>query len=100
MARTKLTEQEKITKWADKVAKAYNSVNVLKDYNDEISLCTCHNEAVHVFSGLEKIAELMGLDVHYRDRGDEEYPIEVSFIYKNVKFFQLNRAEDNVEEDE
>lgn len=92
MAKRK-TEQEKITAWVEKVAKAYNSVRNLKDYSEDVCFCESYRgNEVHIYSGLEYIAEMLGIELIYTDRHDDDYPFEVSFVYKGVKFFQLNTS--------
>jgi hypothetical protein len=68
----------------------------ISEYSDEFNIIDVRFSdmpEVHVYSGLEVIGELLdvgGFTIVERD--SEKYPIEVSFIWAGVKFYELREA--------
>lgn len=83
-------EYEKIKEWLDLVSEDFRRTNEHARFNSQIR--TCHErDDVHLYSGIEIIAEVMGLELRRRDLPYEEYSHESYFIYNDVKFFQMYR---------
>ena len=59
-------------------------------------ICSYHNNGVHVFEGLEKLAEYTGQKVVVTEREFEktEYPYEWSIVFKGVKFYQISKSKE------
>lgn len=90
-----MTEQEKLIKWIDKIVKAYKTFDTTQDYTDDIQLCSPFTTGVHVFQGIEKMANALGVDTVEGKRDDKNYPTDISFVYQGVKFFQIFECENN-----
>lgn len=62
---------------------------------DSIRFCKCDD--VHVYEGIEYLADAAGAVCICTDRKDDTYPLEYFFIYKGVKFFQITEQELSLE---
>lgn len=88
-------EYEKIKEWLDTVVEDFERTNKHAYFNDQIN--TCHSrDAVHMGSGIEIVADVMGLKLCRVNDPFEGFSHESYFTYKNVRFFQWHR---NVDKD-
>ena len=88
---------DKITRIYDDHAKMVQNANdIYRDavcsIEDEVKFCAPHcpiTTGIHVFSGIEKLAEIAGAEILTRERNCEYYPVEKYFVYRGREFFQL-----------
>ena len=52
---------------------------------------------VHIYEGVDKMAELLGLDVTKTESGIDDFPIETSVMIGNIKVYQIDKGEDDAE---
>ena len=97
--------KEDIVEWIDTIAenarKLYESAYTLDygklneekgEYEYHIHPCS-HNEylTLHIFEGIDKIADAVGVKLSCEDRYSPEYPYMYSFEYKLLKIFQIEK---------
>ena len=97
--------KEDIVEWLDTIAenakKLYESVYQLDygtlnkdkgEYEHSIHPCS-HNEylTLHIYEGIDKIADAVGAKLSCEDRYSPEYPYMYSFEYKLLKIFQIEK---------
>lgn len=62
------------------------------EYENEISPCVVGDyEKLHVYRGIEKIAEAVCTPLLVEKRRDNEYPYEFYFYYRGVRIFQIEK---------
>lgn len=89
---------EKIEKLVNDVASAVQNLN---EYCGEhgVSLVTnsynIKNKTLHVYSGIEKLAEELGKEIIIKARMDSEYPYELSFRHNGITYFQIQAEQPN-----
>lgn len=47
---------------------------------------------VHVYKGLEGLAQAVGQAVKRTERCDSDYPIYLNFYYRGIEFYQLEKS--------
>ena len=93
MARKELTK-ESAEKWLDKIIKLQKQLNKARILTDDIYVCS-ENNNVHIYSGLEQVAEVLGVEYNSRewDVKNSSYDEELYFTYKGVEVIQLGRTD-------
>ena len=93
-----MTEQEKVTKWLNKIVKAHktlcNNKFFSKDKYYDITLAGVQDEGIQIYNGIEKIARVLDipLDVEVLEDEDwEDFDEKLSIVYDGIKIFQLDR---------
>lgn len=102
MATDKLN-REVVEEWLNRVVNAKrflrNSAHELSGFG--ISVCSSHENSYHIFKGIKKIANALGvkeLSIEVMpDSTGVEYT-RVSFMYKDIEVFELISKEDEEEE--
>ena len=79
--------REEAKKYLDTVATAIHTLIDIDNQNG-ISICTMNPE-FHIFSGIFQLSEALELPLQREWRNDSSYPIELSFTYEGVKFYEL-----------
>lgn len=56
----------------------------------EIEFCggVCIND-IHVYSGIEKLANILCCEIETVNRDSEDYPTQVQFTYGDILFYEL-----------
>lgn len=81
-------EYTQVKEWMDKQIANLKEANALRFFNEQI--CTCHPEtSIHIFRGIDILADVMRLELKEEDRGDSDFPYSYSFVYEGVRFFQI-----------
>ena len=79
--------------WLDKVIELQKELEKVAVFSDDLRICTGNiGESVHVFEGIEQLAEAVGEEIKTKFL-DDEYPIEKYFMYKGMNVFQLEKKE-------
>jgi len=79
---------EKLKKELDFLAESYNKLELFRSEN--FMLCSPFSGVgVHIYSGIEKISDMIGEELEISKRNDYKYNIELSFIYNGVRFFEI-----------
>lgn len=80
----------------DKVIEAKKALIVAIDEfqreseKDEITVCTTYeNSHLHIYSGIEKIADALGCETETANRKSEDYPTQIQFTYGDILFYEL-----------
>ena len=71
---------------------AWGEINVREgEYENNIHLCgiTSEYRSLHIYSGIEKLAEAIGATLSRDVSNSREYKDELYFNYKGVRFFEL-----------
>ena len=99
MGKTTIVGKNEVTEYLNDLVVAVKGIRRLADkqlHLDESTIleaicCFDHRgkSVFHLYSGVRKTAEIMGLPVKETFRDDNKYPIEVSFDYNGVTFFEL-----------
>ncbi|WP_312694075.1 hypothetical protein [Caproiciproducens sp.] len=55
----------------------------------EIYVCNPLNTGVQVHVGIEKLAESAKITVHTEPQNNDTFPVEKSFVYHGVRFYQF-----------
>lgn len=80
-----LMEKERAQKIVDDIS---NSVNALRQYSEY--LCDTRVKEIHMSNCIRSIAEAVGLEVNEKPwRCGDVVATEISFVYNNVTFFEL-----------
>ena len=79
--------KEEAQKYVDTVATAIHTLIDI-DNQSGISICTMNKE-FHIYSGIFSLAAALELPLKREWRSDSSYPIELSFEYEGVKFYEL-----------
>ena len=79
--------KEEAKKYVDTVATAIHTLIDI-DNQSGISICTINKE-FHIYSGIFNLAAALELPLEREWRSDSSYPIELSFEYEGVKFYEL-----------
>lgn len=71
-----------------------SAVKQAKEYG--VWICSYDINGVHVFEGLEKLAECTGQKVVVTEREFEktEYPYEWSIVFRGIKFYQISKSKE------
>lgn len=48
---------------------------------------------VQIYSGIEELAKIIGVEVYLRTLDDKDYPAEQYFYYDGIKYLQLVRRD-------
>lgn len=92
-----------VIEWLDNIVEAFKRLNECRydlyygkldrkkgEYEKHIELCSNDNPRLHVFDGIDTLAEIVGCELKRFDLDDGEYPYEYYFTYKDVYVFQLD----------
>lgn len=82
-------EKEKIKEWLDAVVDIDRKRRGLASPGSGIQLCWSR-EGTQLHTGIEKIAEAMGLELQHRVEEDREYPHIYKTVYRGVEFVQVS----------
>ena len=64
------------------------------DYPNEIDICGMASSldiGVHIYRGIEQLAELLGKELRKEGRYDKENPYDYVFDYKGYRVFQIGK---------
>lgn len=85
-------EFESVKAWLDMNISIRKQLIELEDYNEQLMLCRPNQkDTVHVFKGIEIMADLLGKEIAMVERNDTEIPYEYYFMYEGFKVLQLSR---------
>lgn len=62
-------------------------------YDNKVSVCynnRQYKKEIHIGDGIKLLADLLGEKLICKDRDDEDYPYEYSFIYNDYTIFQIS----------
>lgn len=79
-------DTKELRMWFDNVAKACYGVKQLTDFNDEIGFGSYH---AYLITGLEKVANRLGLTIHYIPFDSDNHCTEVRVYCNGVQFYDL-----------
>ena len=82
-------EKEKIKEWLDAVVDLDRKRRRLASLCSGIQLCSSR-EDTQLHTGIEKIAEAMGLELQHCVEEDREYPHRYKTVYRGVEFVQVS----------
>ena len=80
---------KKIKEWLESLIKVYHKTKATAEFDAQICICEPFSSGIHIYKGIEMVADVMGLALKEIKRDDAYIPYEYSFIYKGVKFFQI-----------
>lgn len=80
-----------LKQWANKMVKIYNLTNAVSKYSDSVMACEPFCGGIHIYTGLDEVAEAVGKKICIRNREHTEYPYEYYFKYKGVEFYSLRK---------
>ncbi len=66
------------------------SAGVPENLEAKITLCNIGCENVHIFSGINALADACGESLSTREGTSAQFPVEYFFRYKGKYFFQLD----------
>lgn len=83
-------EFETVKEWLDKLVDSYNELKNLKYCSTQIEMCGIMNH-IHIYKGIEIIAEAMGIQLEMICDDDikYKYPYKYYFIYRRYEILQL-----------
>ena len=65
-------------------------------YSNRIAVCADDMAKVHIYEGIDRLAEAVGVKVSHKLRGaDTKYPHEYYFMYKRAYVFEIRGDEDD-----
>lgn len=62
------------------------------EYPNEIEICGMSSSldtGVHIYKGIEQLAELLGVELEKEERYDKRNPYDYTFRYKGYRVFQI-----------
>lgn len=84
-------DKERVKQWLDNLVLSRKIYLENEDLTDEICVCTgTLDDGIHIHSGINEIADVMGLELKEKIFKDDDYPYTYYFIYDGVKFFQIS----------
>ena len=92
-------DKEKLKQWLDNLVIARNSYLENADLTDEICVCTgTFDDGIHIHLGIDKVADVMGLDLKekYFEDNFEEYFMRNIYLLDCIKNNQLSNIEENI----
>lgn len=82
-------EKGKIKEWLDAIVDLDLKRRQLASPVGDIQLCSSR-EDTQLHTGIEKIAEAMGLELQHCVEEDREYPHRYKTVYRGVEFVQVS----------
>ena len=64
------------------------------EFENEIQLCGLSKgvyNSIHVYNGIDKLADLLEVPLLEEDRNDEDYPYYYYFYYKDKEIYQISK---------
>ena len=78
-------------KYLERLVKLKRGFDALNQYQP-VTLCG-NDLSIHVYRGIDILADAAGARLTVVDRGDRTYPQELSFTHDGITFYQLKAAE-------
>ena len=72
------------------------------EFENEIQLCGLSrsvSNSIHVYNGIDKLADLLEVHLLEKDRNDEDYPYLYYFYYRDRKIYQISKNQLNCAEE-
>lgn len=83
-------EKEKLKEWLSTLAGAVNTLVENRYFSDDIVTTNIDEKKLHIYGGLRKIANTLGLELHEEPwECDGAIATYICFEYEGVKFFEL-----------
>lgn len=74
--------------WHKKNIEALGNLGAFSDTSKEFCTCSTYNE-VHVYIGLDLLAQALGTVIEFVTRPDDTYDIEAIIVKDGITYFQL-----------
>lgn len=82
---------EKIKKELDFLSESYNKLELFR--SESFTICSPFSGVgVHIYDGIEKIAEAIGVEL-VRTKRNDKHNLWLSFVYNDVIFFEIREEE-------
>ena len=85
-------EYLEIKDYLDRLIRIQDEAQSCEDLNANIKAIMITGPAIQMYKGIEIIADVMGLQLDSKKRGDGD--MEYFFIYSGVEFFQIGKSDD------
>lgn len=83
-------EYESVKTKLDNLIKAKNLYDENIKISRDISTCSQFESGIHIFYGIEELAEIMGFELREIICECSSFPYQYYFVYRNVPFFQIS----------
>ena len=87
-------ERNEAIKYLDTVVDAIEAINKLDDV-EGISIIK-KDPNLHIHNGIYTLCNALNIKPNKNYRNDTEYPVEVSFDYRGVHFFEIFKIKENI----
>jgi hypothetical protein len=81
-----------VKEWLDKLVDNQNELRNLKYCNSQIELCG-PTDTIHIFRGIEKIADAVGVELQMICDDSREYPYRYFFRYRGWEVTQIEEKQ-------
>ena len=81
-------EYAEVKEWLDKLVANIIETESLYNFNEQIRVCR-PGLTIHMFTGIDIVADVMGLELREDYEEDKDFPYRYSFEYKGNKFIQI-----------
>lgn len=82
-------EYQEVKDWLDNLICVQNEAKRIEKFNSNIEAIMVSTPNIQIYTGIEIIADIMGLKLESRERTDGDK--ELYFNYSKTRFFQLCR---------
>lgn len=84
-------DKKRVKKWLDNLVLSRKKYLKNEYLMDGIRVCTGSlGDGIHIYSGINEIADVMALDLKEKFFGNYDYPYKYWFVYDGVEFFQIS----------
>ena len=85
-------ELKNVKEWLDKLVDTQNELRDLKYCNTQIEVCGIMDH-IHIYRGIEKIADAVGAELRMIRGDDREYPYRYFFRYRGWEITQIEEKQ-------
>lgn len=79
-----------IKEFMDFHVESYKNTRGTNEFNNQIKLCLPYSlGGIHIYFGIDVIADMLGLDICEIVTDDFDYPFRYEIEYEGVTFFQI-----------
>jgi len=80
---------EDLKEWMNLQVSLFKSAGAARCFNDQIVACCPYGRGIHIYCGLDIIADVLGLELKEKKTGDPQFEYEYTVFYDGVRFYQI-----------
>lgn len=79
-----------VKEWMDALVDNLEYRRSMDSFNNQVQTISTNNR-IHMDSGIDILADMLGVDLKEKVLEDVEYPYRYHFFYRNIEVFQLSK---------